>query len=109
MDFIKKFTEGENKPAGEQPTTQQQGESGGSFLDKAKNLANEQGGGGQKGEAKEDYLDKGIDMFQEKVLKQGPQDNESAAEQFKDEHISDFIRDNYKKQTGKDFPVADKE
>ena len=35
---------------------------------------------------------KGIDMVQEKVLGQGPQDNESAIEQAKDEQMSDFIR-----------------
>ncbi|WP_348257314.1 hypothetical protein [Salmonella enterica] len=38
----------------------------------------------------------------------GKQDNESAVEQAKDEQISDFIRGQYKSQTGKDFPVADK-
>ncbi len=48
-------------------------------------------------------------MFQEKVLGQGDQSNESAAEQAKDEAISDFIRDKYKGTTGKDFPIADKE
>ena len=41
-------------------------------------------------------------------MHQGDQSNESAAEQFKDEQISDFIRDQYKKATGKDFPIADK-
>jgi hypothetical protein len=52
---------------------------------------------------------------------QGPQDNESAAEQAKDEVISDMIRDKYKVSregqepanaqgaTGSDFPIADKE
>lgn len=48
-------------------------------------------------------------MFQEKVLGQGPQDNESALEQAKDEQISDFIRGQYKSTTGSDFPVKDKE
>jgi hypothetical protein len=43
------------------------------------------------------------------VLKQGNQSDESAVEQAKDEQISDFIRDQYKKTTGKEFPVADKE
>lgn len=47
-------------------------------------------------------------MFQEKVLGQGPQDNESAAEQAKDEMISDAIRDQYKNATGSDIPVKDK-
>ena len=49
-----------------------------------------------------------IDWVQEHVLGQGQQSNESAAEQLKDEQISDFIRDQYKKATGKDFPIADK-
>jgi hypothetical protein len=47
-------------------------------------------------------------MFQERILKQGPQNNESAVEQLKDEHISDAIRSQYKSMTGRDFPVADK-
>lgn len=34
----------------------------------------------------------GIDVIQEKVLGQGPQNNESAIEQAKDEQMSDFIR-----------------
>jgi hypothetical protein len=51
----------------------------------------------------------GIDFVQEKFLGQGPQDNESAVEQAKDEQISDFIRKQYKSGTGKEFPVADKE
>jgi len=49
-----------------------------------------------------------VDMFQERILKQGPQDNESALEQAKDEQISDMIRGEFKKVTGRDFPVADK-
>jgi hypothetical protein len=56
-----------------------------------------------------DLLDKGIDLVQEKILNQGPQDNESAVEQAKDEQISDFIRDKYKSATGKDFPIPDKD
>lgn len=47
--------------------------------------------------------------MQEKFLGQGPQDNESALEQAKDEKISDFIRDKYKSTTGSDFPIADKD
>jgi len=43
-------------------------------------------------------------MFQEKVLKSGPQDNENAIEQAKDKKIADTIREQYKKQTGNDFP-----
>ena len=54
-------------------------------------------------------LGEGIDMFQQKVLGQGPQDNESAVEQAKDEQISDFIRREYKSTTGSDIPIKDKE
>lgn len=50
----------------------------------------------------------GVDWVQENVLHQGPQNNESAVEQAKDEQISDFIRRGYKGGTGKEFPVADK-
>jgi hypothetical protein len=46
---------------------------------------------------------------QEKVLGQGPQDNESAVEQAKDEQISDFIRGQYKDQVGSDIPIKDTE
>ncbi|KAH8102027.1 hypothetical protein BXZ70DRAFT_906038 [Cristinia sonorae] len=90
---------------------------GGGFLGGLSNKAsipqclasmNEFGGGGKAGEAREDTLDKGIDWVQEHVLGQGPQNNESAAEQFKDEQISDFIRGQYKGTTGSNFPVADK-
>lgn len=66
-------------------------------------------GGGKKSEENEDALDKGVDWVQEHVLGQGPQDNESAIEQAKDEKISDFIRDQYKKTTGSDIPIKDKE
>lgn len=40
---------------------------------------------------------------------QGDQSNESAAEQQKDEVISDMIRDKYEGATGSDFPIKDKE
>jgi len=46
---------------------------------------------------------------QEHVLHKGPQTNESAIEQAKDEQISDAIRGQYKGLTGKDFFVKDKE
>lgn len=36
-----------------------------------------------------------VDLFQEHVLKQGPQNNESAIEQAKDEYISDCKRPPY--------------
>jgi len=50
---------------------------------------NTMAGGGQASEANEDYLDKAIDMYREKVLGQGPQNNESAVEQAKDEALSE--------------------
>jgi len=65
-------------------------------------------GGGTKGEAKEDHLDKAIDAFQEHVLKQGPQHNESAMEQAKDGQIADAIRTGFKSMTGRDFPIPEK-
>ncbi|KAJ6257648.1 hypothetical protein Dda_7435 [Drechslerella dactyloides] len=113
MDFLKNLGGGDNanKQGAENPAPNKEGESSGGlggFMNQAKNFANESAGGGQKGEKNEDMLDKAVDMVQEKVFKQGPQDNESALEQAKDEQISDFIRDSYKKSTGKDFPIADK-
>ncbi|KAJ8085211.1 hypothetical protein PM082_004005 [Marasmius tenuissimus] len=78
--------------------------SGGGFMGKLNNAM----GGGAAGEKNEDALDKAVDWVQENVMKQGPQNNESAAEQMKDEAISDAIRDQYKNMTGKDFPIADK-
>lgn len=39
---------------------------------------------------------------------QGPQNNENAMEQAKDEQISDFIRGQYKSATGSDIPIKDK-
>ncbi|KAK0645765.1 hypothetical protein B0T16DRAFT_296178, partial [Cercophora newfieldiana] len=95
-------------------------------------------GGGPESEKKEDALDKGasrpphknaptsshppttlkpktkpfphsgIDWVQENVLKQGNQNNESAAEQAKDKLIAETIRDQYTKATGKEFPVKEK-
>ncbi|KAK7743298.1 hypothetical protein SLS53_004383 [Cytospora paraplurivora] len=53
---------------------------------------NESLGGGQKGEQNEDLLDKTIDGFQEHILHQGDQSNESAVEQLKDEKIAAAIR-----------------
>ncbi|KAG5943003.1 hypothetical protein E4U59_000733 [Claviceps monticola] len=74
-----------------------------------KEKMNSAAGGGQRGEQNEDGLDKAIDFVQEKFLGQGDQSNESAAEQAKDEAISDFIRDKYKTTTGKEFFIADKD
>jgi hypothetical protein len=51
----------------------------------------------------------GVDFFQQKFMGAGDQSNESAAEQQKDEVISDMIRDKYKGVTGSDFPIKDKE
>lgn len=50
-----------------------------------------------------------VDYVQENFLGQGDQSNESAAEQAKDEAVSDFIRDKYKETTGKEFFVKDKD
>lgn len=50
----------------------------------------------------------GVDYVQEKFMGQGPQDNESALEQAKDEQISDAIRGQYKNMTGSDLPFKDK-
>ncbi|KAF9460866.1 hypothetical protein BDZ94DRAFT_1323711 [Collybia nuda] len=65
-------------------------------------------GGGAAGEQKEDVLDKAIDLFQEHVLKQGPQNNESAIEQLKDKQIADAIKHQFKNVTGKEFPGTKK-
>ncbi|KAK0636616.1 hypothetical protein B0T17DRAFT_482566 [Bombardia bombarda] len=110
MDFINKLASqatGEQKTdgsQGQQTTQQQSSSSGGGFMDKLNGLA----GGGKESEKNEDILDKGVDWVQENILKQGAQDNESAVEQAKDEKISDFIREQYKKNTGKEFPAGDK-
>ncbi|KAJ2986346.1 hypothetical protein NUW58_g2799 [Xylaria curta] len=106
MDFVNKIVGGE--PTGQEKTPQtskQQEESSGGFLGKLNNMA----GGGKESEKNEDALDKGVDWVQEHVLGQGDQSNESAVEQAKDERISDFIRDQYKKTTGSELPVKDKE
>jgi len=83
-------------------------ESGG-FLSNMGDKLNAAGGGGRESEKDEDLLDKGVDFVQEKILGQGPQSNESAVEQAKDEQASDFIRGQYKKLTGSDVPIKDKE
>ncbi|KAK1539924.1 uncharacterized protein CCOS01_01238 [Colletotrichum costaricense] len=108
MDFVKNLAGGNNNnnnnnaaSSADQPEKK---ESGG-FMDKLNGMA----GGGRESEKQEDGLDKAVDFVQEKVLGQGPQDNESAAEQAKDEQISDFIRGQYKNTTGKEFPIEDKD
>ncbi|TVY59636.1 hypothetical protein LSUE1_G007456 [Lachnellula suecica] len=121
MDFVNKFTGGSNSNSNESNQNQQQNpsqdsnqdsneqkQSGGLFGGLGDKL-NSAAGGGRESEKNEDGLDKGIDFFQEKVLGQGKQDNESAVEQAKDEQISDFIRGQYKSTTGTDIPIKDKE
>ncbi|KAF2142117.1 uncharacterized protein K452DRAFT_249932 [Aplosporella prunicola CBS 121167] len=113
MDFVNKFTGGGSSNEAQNTTSQStsaQGEQkSGGFLGGLSNKMNSAAGGGRESEKNEDLLDKGVDMFQEKVLGQGPQDNESAMEQAKDEQISDFIRSKYKSTTGSDFPIKDKD
>ncbi|KAJ9200645.1 hypothetical protein DTO021D3_2664 [Paecilomyces variotii] len=110
MDALKNFAGGlgggQNQNQNESSSDSNQG--GGGFLSNIGNKINSAAGGGPESEKNEDYLDKGVDFVQEKVLNQGPQDNESAIEQAKDEQISDFIRAQYKSTAGKDFPVPDK-
>jgi len=65
---------------------------------------NEMAGGGQAAELKEDKLDKAIDLFQQHILKEGNQSNESAIEQLKDEQIANAIRKSFKSTTGHDLP-----
>lgn len=114
MDFVKSMTGGntQNQQGTTQQTTdttnQQGSSSGGGFLGGLGNKLNSAAGGGPESEKNEDLLDKGIDMFQEKVLGQGPQDNESAAEQHKDEMISDALRGQWKSTTGSELPIKDK-
>ncbi|KAL2757746.1 hypothetical protein ACRALDRAFT_2025469 [Sodiomyces alcalophilus JCM 7366] len=111
MDFLNKMTGSNSGAQKPQMNTQENTSSAGSggsgpgFMDKVNSMA----GGGAQGEKNEDLLDKGVDLVQEHVLGQGPQSNESAAEQAKDEVISDTIRSKYKGVTGSEFPVADKD
>ncbi|KAI1822767.1 hypothetical protein F4861DRAFT_540696 [Xylaria intraflava] len=121
MDYVNKLV-GEGSK--DEPKKQEEKKSGG-FMDKLNTMA----GGGKESEKNEDALDKGlllpyhyvyvcdletfrvntsVDWVQEHVLGQGDQSNESAVEQAKDEQISDFIRDQYKKTTGSDMPIKDK-
>ncbi|KAK1596954.1 uncharacterized protein LY79DRAFT_577081 [Colletotrichum navitas] len=105
MDFVKNLAGGDNNNAASHSADQPEKKESGGFMDKLNGMA----GGGRESEKQEDGLDKAVDFVQEKVLGQGPQDNESAVEQAKDEQISDFIRDQYKNATGKEFPVEDKD
>ncbi|KAK8244009.1 hypothetical protein HDK90DRAFT_142668 [Phyllosticta capitalensis] len=79
-----------------------------STWDKMGDKFNEKLGGGRKAEQEEDKLDKGIDFVQEHILKQGPQDDESAFEQRKDKMIADAIRSGYKSSTGHEFFLKEK-
>ena len=137
MDFLQKVASkvrenhqgpGHDTVATENKSTDEAGKHqglGGGLMNSLNNMM----GGGAKGEKEEgkrwrtrrnshviltfhhhsaDALDKAVDWVQEHVLKQGPQDNESAVEQQKDEMISDSIRSSFKKATGHDIPIADK-
>lgn len=104
MDFLNKM-QGSGKSSG-QESSQQKSEGG--MFSGLGNKLNAAAGGGPESEKNEDMLDKGVDFVQEKFLGQGPQNNESAVEQAKDEQISDFIRGKYKSATGSDFPGKDK-
>ncbi|KAF2281002.1 uncharacterized protein EI97DRAFT_447107 [Westerdykella ornata] len=113
MDFVNKLTGGDksaekNDNNAQQATSSGQ-QQGGGFLGGIGDKLNAAAGGGKESEKNEDLLDKGIDYVQEKFLGQGPQDNESAVEQAKDERISDFIRGQYKSATGSEIPIKDKE
>ncbi|KAJ4370638.1 hypothetical protein N0V83_005159 [Neocucurbitaria cava] len=120
MDFVNKFTGGNNNEQQQEQTGQSTGQSvneqvandkssGGGFLGGIGDKLNSAAGGGRESEKNEDYLDKGVDFVQEKFMGQGAQDNESAVEQAKDEQISDMIRSQYKSATGSDIPIKDKE
>ncbi|KAG5294440.1 hypothetical protein I7I48_10954 [Histoplasma ohiense] len=110
MDFVNKLTSGNSHGhQNEQSSSTDHKKESGGFLSGISDKLNHAAGGGRESEKNEDILDKGIDFVQEHVLGQGPQDNESAIEQAKDEKISDFIREQYKNKTGKEFPVKDKE
>ncbi|CAI9635320.1 hypothetical protein GT037_007717 [Alternaria burnsii] len=116
MDFINKVTgsgntqgNSVNEQVVQGQNSEQQSSGSGGFLGGIGDKLNSAAGGGRESEKNEDYLDKGVDFVQEKFMGQGPQDNESAVEQAKDEQISDFIRGQYKSATGSDIPIKDKE
>ncbi|CAK4014978.1 Hypothetical predicted protein [Lecanosticta acicola] len=98
----------ENPQAGKSGAEGGEQNSSGGLLGGLGGKLNTAAGGGRESEKNEDGLDKGVDFVQEKFLGQGPQDNESAVEQAKDEQISDFIRKQYKSTTGSDVPIKDK-
>lgn len=97
MDFVNKFTGGEQKNEQQNVGSSEQKQEDGGFLGGIGNKMNEAAGGGAAGEKNEDMLDKGmwlwrqsissrrpltcpgVDFVQEKFLGQGPQDNEVCA------------------------------
>jgi len=83
FDKITSVLSGKPEPQPQKPQT---------LSDKISGKINDALGGGQTAEMKEDKLDKAIDLFQQHVLKEGPQNNESAIEQAKDKQIADAIR-----------------
>ncbi|KAG5959952.1 hypothetical protein E4U58_004806 [Claviceps cyperi] len=115
MDLLKKVTDGLGGGDNKTEHTKTDNANSGNNHDSPGGMAalkdklNSAAGGGQRGEQNEDGLDKAIDFVQEKFLGQGDQSNESAAEQAKDEAISDLIRDKYKTTTGKEFFITDKD
>ncbi|KAF1355294.1 hypothetical protein BDV97DRAFT_375102 [Delphinella strobiligena] len=104
MDFINKLTGQNEKSEHTNTASSSEHKQSGGFMDRLNAAA----GGGPESEKNEDLLDKGVDYVQEHFLGQGPQNNESALEQAKDEQISDYIRRQYKSTTGHEFPIADK-
>ncbi|ODH27466.1 hypothetical protein ACO22_04188 [Paracoccidioides brasiliensis] len=109
MDFVNKFTGREQQQQQPPKESSSDKKGGGGFFSGIGDRMNTAAGGGKESEKNEDMLDKGIDFVQEHILGQGPQNNESALEQAKDEKISDFIRGQYKSTTGKELPIRDKE
>ncbi|TQN68492.1 hypothetical protein CSHISOI_04898 [Colletotrichum shisoi] len=105
MDFVKNLTGDNNNNAAPSSAGQTEKKESGGFMDKINGMA----GGGPESEKQEDGVDKAVDFVQEKFLGQGAQNNESAAEQAKDEQISDFIRRQVSSTTGKEIPIEDKD
>ncbi|WQF83333.1 hypothetical protein CDEST_08347 [Colletotrichum destructivum] len=106
MDFVKNLTgDNNNNNAASSSAGQTEKKESGGFMDKINGMA----GGGPESEKQEDGVDKAVDFVQEKFLGQGAQNNESAAEQAKDEQISDFIRRQVSSTTGKEIPIEDKD
>ena len=93
MDYVKKFTGGDNQQSNQEQPVQSSSsgeqKSSGGFLGGLGDKLNSAAGGGRESEKNEDYLDKGVDFVQEKFMGAGPQDNESAVEQAKDEQVRD--------------------